>query len=65
MVIMETHCIETESVCKQCKTGKCLMENVDEVEVQTQDRVTGNPQLVRHKRNGELHLLTIVQVEGL
>jgi len=46
MVIMEAYCIEADSVQQQCETGKCILENMDEVQEQVKDSISGITQLV-------------------
>jgi hypothetical protein len=46
LVVMEAYCVEADSVQQQCETGKCILENMDEVKEQVKDSISGITRLV-------------------
>ena len=50
MVVMEAYCVQADSVQQQCETGKCILEDMDEVKEQVKDSLSRITQLV-HNNN--------------
>lgn len=46
MVVLEACRVEKKGVQQQSKAGKCVLEDLDQVHVETKDRLAGEAQLV-------------------